>query len=530
MTETPPAESPIAPNEAALLRAAPVGGRFGLEELLPACGLRLDQAQSSAEALVARGLLAREEQVARRLVRGSARLIELEIGGGSLRQGGTTTVQAAQDVPGAEKSAVGAAFGWLKKQRAIAVQGQEVSAVSDAPAWALLDQLQGFLDVVAAAGPGGLPWEDLSAFPAPLREEVERRLPAKRGGKKDEELLLRVEETRTRTYLLSEAGAAARARLGEARPEVAQLTPQMLKDGSWRDVTFRPFNVAEPPALLPGRKNPYRAYLDQVKTKLLALGFEEMSGPLVETEFWNMDALFLPQFHPAREIHDVYFVQRPGGGHVHAREIEHGALEPVAREHEGRGGTGSRGWAYDFDRERTKRLVLRSQGTALSARWLPWHREHKGAASPGKYFAMARCFRYDDVDATHAPDFFQVEGIVVSEGTTFRHLLGLLQLFAREVARASEVRYVPAYFPFTEPSVEVHARHPDLGWMELGGAGIFRPEVTRPHGIEHPVIAWGLGLDRMAMVALGVKDIRHLFTNNLPEGLSGLRQAAGRVL
>jgi phenylalanyl-tRNA synthetase alpha chain len=143
---------------------------------------------------------------------------------------------------------------------------------------------------------------------------------------------------------------------------------------------------------------------------------------------------------------------------------------------------------------------------------------------------MARCFRYDDVDATHAPDFFQVEGIVLSEGTSFRHLLGLLQLFAREVARASEVRYVPAYFPFTEPSVEVHVRHPDLGWMELGGAGIFRPEVTRPHGVDCPVIAWGLGLDRMAMVALGVKDIRHLFTNNLPEGLGSLRQAAGKVL
>lgn len=530
MTDTLPPETPIAPNEAALLRAAEAGRRFGLEELLPACGLRADQAQSSAEALVARGLLAREEQVARRLVRGEARLIELDIGGPGLRQGGTTTVAAAQDLPGAGKSAVGAAFGWLKKQGALRVDGQDVRAVPDSPAWALLDQLQGFLDVVAAAGPGGLPYEDLTACPGALREEVERRLPGKRGGKKDEPLLLQVHETRTRTYVLTAAGEAARARLGDARPEVAQLTPQMLKDGSWREVTFRPFNVAEPPALLPGRKNPYRAFLDQVKTKLLGLGFEEMTGPLVETEFWNMDALFLPQFHPAREIHDVYFVQDPAGGHVHAREIEHGALEPVALEHEGRGQTGSRGWAYDFDRQRTKRLVLRSQGTALSARWLPWHRQHKGAAAPGKYFAMARCFRYDDVDATHAPDFFQVEGIVLSESTSFRHLLGLLQVFAREVARANEVRYVPAYFPFTEPSVEVHARHPDLGWMELGGAGIFRPEVTRPHGIEHPVIAWGLGLDRMAMVALGVKDIRHLFTNNLPEGLSSLRAAAGKVL
>lgn len=520
------ATPPIAPNEAALLRAAPEGGRFALEQVLGPAGLRPDQAQSSAEALVARGLLAREEQVQRRLLRGTARLVELLIGGGAgFRAGGASlTVQQAQDVPGAAKAAVGAAFGWLKKQGAVKAEGPQVSAVPGAPAWALLDQLQAFLDVVAAAGPGGLPYEDLKAYPAPLEAEVEARLPSKRGGKKEDEVLLRVEETRTRTYALTPAGAAARQGLGAARPEVAQLTPQMLKDGSWREVTFRAFNVAEPPPLLPGRKNPYRAFLDQSKQKLLALGFEEMTGPLVETEFWNMDALFLPQFHPAREIHDAYFVQRPGGGHVFAREIEGGALEPVAREHEGRGPTGSRGWGYQFDRQRTKRLVLRSQGTALSARWL------QKARKPGKYFAMARCFRYDYVDATHAPDFFQVEGIVASEKTSFRHLLGLLRLFAREVARATEVRYVPAYFPFTEPSVQVDVKHPDLGWIELGGAGIFRPEVTRPHGVDCPVIAWGLGLDRMAMVALGVKDIRHLFTNNLPDGVGGLRQAAERKL
>jgi phenylalanyl-tRNA synthetase alpha chain len=128
---------------------------------------------------------------------------------------------------------------------------------------------------------------------------------------------------------------------------------------------------------------------------------------------------------------------------------------------------------------------------------------------------MARCFRYDQVDATHACDFFQVEGIVLGEEINFRTLLGLLQLFAMEVARAREVKFLPAYFPFTEPSVELHVRHPKLGWMELGGAGLFRPEVTRPLGVEVPVIAWGLGLDRMAMVALEISDIRDLFSTDL---------------
>ncbi len=134
---------------------------------------------------------------------------------------------------------------------------------------------------------------------------------------------------------------------------------------------------------------------------------------------------------------------------------------------------------------------------------------------PGKYFAIARCFRYDQVDATHASDFFQIEGIVLGENMNFRHLLGLLKLFADEVAHAEEIRFTPGYFPFTEPSVELHAKHPVLGWMELGGAGIFRPELTRPLGVDATVLAWGLGLDRMAMNALGIDDIRQLFTTDL---------------
>ena len=514
-------DAPLAPNEAALLRAVPGERSFGLEEVLAASGLREDQARSSAEALVIRGWLGKEELVERRLVRGNARLLELEIG--ARLQGGPLGIKEVQQLPGAPQGAPGAAFGWLKRKGAVKVDGPNVSLVADAPAWQLLRDLQALLDRL---GPQGLPADQV---PAGLRAEVEERLPPKRG-KQPEAVLLREEETRTRSYKLTNLGETARARLGSARAEVAQLTSAMLKDGSWRSVSIRPLNVAEPPPFVPGRRNPYRAYLDQVKQRLLALGFEEMTGPLVETEFWNMDALYLPQFHPAREIHDVYFVQEPGkpGERVHARRIVGPAadaagaievnVEGVALEHEGRGVTGSRGWGYDFDRERTRRLVLRSQGTALSARWL------QKAKRPGKYFGMARCFRYDEVDETHAPDFFQVEGIVVSEQTSFRHLLGLLTTFGRELAGAEEFRFVPAYFPFTEPSVQIDVKHPQIGWMELGGAGIFRPEVTRPHGVDCPVIAWGLGLDRMAMVARGVRDIRHLFTNNLPDGVGGLRR------
>ena len=88
-------------------------------------------------------------------------------------------------------------------------------------------------------------------------------------------------------------------------------------------------------------------------------------------------------------------------------------------------------------------------------------------------------------------------------------------MFAKEFADTEEIRLVPAYFPFTEPSVELMAKHPDLGWIELGGAGIFRPEMLKPLGVRVPVIAWGIGVDRLAMFKLGINDIRDLFSHDL---------------
>jgi phenylalanyl-tRNA synthetase alpha chain len=322
--------------------------------------------------------------------------------------------------------------------------------------------------------------------------------------------LFRISDTVDKQFVLTETGQAVLALVlerGMTGEEISQLTPQMLKDGSWKTGTFRAYNVEGAfPRIVAGKKNPYRQFLDFAKRKLIALGFEEMRGSLVESEFWNMDALYMPQFHPARAIHDAYYVKEP----THCKELLEPNASNVAAMHSSGGESDSKGWQYQFDKERTKRLVLRSQGTALSARQLA-----NAPKIPGKYFAIARCFRYDAVDSTHAPDFFQVEGIVLGEEINFRHLLGLLKLFALEVARSKEVRFAPDYFPFTEPSVEVSMKHPVLGWVELGGAGIFRPEVTKPHGIAVPVIAWGLGLDRMAMVALDIHDIRDLFSVDL---------------
>ncbi len=316
-------------------------------------------------------------------------------------------------------------------------------------------------------------------------------------------------ERETVTYKLVPQAAEVKAALEKAGitgKELGEVTPKMLASGEWKNGTFRGYNISLQPArLIPGRTNPYVQFLESVKDKLCSLGFQEFDGPLVETEFWNGDALFMPQFHAARDIHDVYRIKNP----THAKSIEEPYLSNIARVHENGGDSGSRGWNYTFDREFTRRLILRSQGTVLSA-----HQLHK-AEVPGKYFGIARCFRYDKVDATHLSDFYQTEGIVIGEQANLRTLLGFLKMFATEIAGATEVKYVPGYFPFTEPSVEVHIKHPVLGWFELGGSGIFRPEVTKAMGIDAPVLAWGIGIDRMALMALGLNDLRELFCEDI---------------
>lgn len=418
----------------------------------------------------------------------------------TIQSGAEITLAGLPEQLGLDQAEAGTAVGALKKSAVVTVGRGGVLELVPGADLKPFESVTSLIATVAQAG--SLDLEDLPS----AQQELLAGMYRKRGKAKG---VLRVDEHRSRSYGLTRLGGELAGRLKDrvVSEEIGQLTPQILADGSWKDKRFRRYNIAlKPPRVSVGRKHPYRAYLDRVKAKMVAMGFQQMSSPLVQSEFWNNDALFMPQFHPARDIHDVYFVADP----KHSRPIPEPFYSNVAAVHGNGGDTGSTGWNYRFREMQTRRLVLRSQGTADSARKLA-----EGPDVPGKYFSIARCFRYDQVDATHAPDFFQVEGIVLGEGINFRTLLGLLALFARELARATDVKFVPAYFPFTEPSVEMHARHPKLGWIELGGAGLFRPEVTRPLGVDVPVIAWGLGLDRMAMVALDIHDIRDLFSSDL---------------
>ncbi|MFA4669351.1 phenylalanine--tRNA ligase subunit alpha [Pyrococcus kukulkanii] len=293
----------------------------------------------------------------------------------------------------------------------------------------------------------------------------------------------------------------------ELKKEVTTLTPELISTGRWREVEFKPFNIKAPvKRIYPGKKQPYRVFLDKIRRRLIEMGFIEMTvDSLIETQFWNFDALFQPQNHPAREWTDTYQLKYPEKGHLPDKEL----VEKVKTAHE-KGLAGSRGWGYVWSPERAMLLMPRAHATALSARQLA-----KGVQIPGKYFTIQRVFRPDVLDRTHLIEFNQIDGFVVSEDLTFRHLLGILKRFAIEIAGAKKVKFFPDYYPFTEPSVQLSAYHPELGWVEFGGAGVFREEMTEALGIKEPVIAWGIGIDRLAMFKLGIDDIRYLFSYDL---------------
>ena len=290
---------------------------------------------------------------------------------------------------------------------------------------------------------------------------------------------------------------------------IDSISPKIIKSGDWKNTKFRRYDVEiNVPKIFAGKKQHYRRFLDDVRKKFLSLGFKENFGPLVETDFWDMDALFMPQFHSARDIHQGYYIKEP----KHSTTLPKDIVQKVKQAHETGSDTGSTGWKYDFDVKRTHRNILRTHDTSISSRLLA----SKDLEVPGKYFQIARCFRYDVIDATHLSDFNQVGGFIIEEGINFRHLKGLLKMFAEEFCNTDQIKITPSYFPFTEPSVELHAKHPELGWVELAGSGIFRPEMVKPlTGKDVPVIAWGIGLDRLAMFKLGIKDIRNLFSHDL---------------
>ncbi|MEK6969672.1 MAG: phenylalanine--tRNA ligase subunit alpha [Nanoarchaeota archaeon] len=321
--------------------------------------------------------------------------------------------------------------------------------------------------------------------------------------KKRKDFLI-VEESKTTTIKLTDLGTElASSDLGGE--VINRLTAGMLKTGSWKDQQFRAYDVEiNVPEKFPGKKHFVNEAIEYIKTIFLEMGFTEMQGNYLQSAFWDLDALFVPQDHPAREMQDTFYL----AGKAKLPSL----WEKIKVVHETGGDTGSKGWRYKFSKEETEQLLLRTHTTVLSAHTLA---NLKKEDLPAKFFAVGKVFRNETLDWKHLFEFYQVEGIVVDPQANLKHLKGYLTQFYKKMGY-EKVRMQPAHFPYTEPSLEVYVFHPiKKEWIELGGAGIFRPEVVKPLlGFDCPVLAWGQGMERIISDYWSFADLRDLYKND----------------
>ncbi len=315
--------------------------------------------------------------------------------------------------------------------------------------------------------------------------------------------LLEKNETKQRTISINEEGLALAAQGISLEEDITQLTGQMLKSGNWKGKTFRPYNIEKPPRKIYAAKaHPYQRLIDEMREIFLEMGFTEIKGDIIQSSFWNFDALFQPQDHPAREMQDTFHLDTTS-------ELPEEYVETVCSMHETGGNLDSIGWGGKWSPEIAQRNVLRTHTTAVTINYLSEHTE-----PPVKAFCIDRAYRRETIDPTHTPEFEQLEGIIMDRNMSFANLLGCLKEFYHRMG-FENVRFRPGYFPYTEPSVEPEVYVEGLGWVELGGAGVFRKEVTEPLGIDYPVLAWGLGVSRVAMLKIGLKDLRDLYQSDI---------------
>ena len=222
-----------------------------------------------------------------------------------------------------------------------------------------------------------------------------------------------------------------------------------------------------------GGLHPVTLTLQRIEQLFHSIGFEVATGPEIETDFYNFTALNIPEDHPARAMHDTFYIDEAN----------------VLRTH-------------------TSPVQVRYMENALKNNKTP----------PLKIIAPGRVYRVDS-DATHSPMFHQVEGLCVDEDISFANLKGVVQDFLQKFFERDDlvVRFRPSFFPFTEPSAEMDMSW-NGGWLEIGGCGMVHPEVFKHVNVDHEKyrgFAFGLGVERLTMLRYGVNDLRHFFNNDL---------------
>ncbi|MEK6935196.1 MAG: phenylalanine--tRNA ligase subunit alpha [Nanoarchaeota archaeon] len=322
--------------------------------------------------------------------------------------------------------------------------------------------------------------------------------------------IIDIQDKKIISFSLTELGEQLiKTDLNKSENLLELLTPALIKSGQWKGKKFRRYDITSPiPKITGGKRHFVNQASDYAKEIWLEMGFKEMTGNMIQSGFWNFDVLFTAQDHPVREMQDTFFIKDKI-----AKLSDKKLVEQIKEAHEGKI-KGSKGWQYDWKEDDAKRVVLRTHTTCLSAQTLKEIAKNK--EFPAKYFALGKCFRNETVDWSHGFEFNQTEGIVIDENANFCQLLGYLKEFFSKMGY-EKIRIRPGYFPYTEPSLEIDVFHPvHKKWIELGGAGMFRPEVTIPIFGKHiPILAWGPGFDRIIMEFFNITDLRDMYSNDI---------------
>jgi len=417
-------------------------------------------------------------------------LLEQRIWDWLSQQEGKVGMKELQSSDVVEKRESGAGIGLLKDLGIQLERGQFVVPSTTGAITATLEMRAAFISQLSDVGGTGTLENDLD------NSQIDY-FAARKG-------IINSSEEVVRTWKLTTEGRAVKESDLEERLLVADITPELLQGEEWRSADFKPYDVSrEAPTPQVGKAHPMQALIERIRAIFLEMGFTEIDGDYVTTAGWNMDALFIPQDHPAREMQDTFYLDNPKSVPIPTERTNQ-----WADVHEHGGETGSTGWGGEFSSEISEKGMLRTHTTVNTVRHL-----EENPDKPCRVFSIGRVFRKESIDRTHLPEFHQIEGIIMEPGASLPMLVTTLKEFYAKMGYP-EVRVRPAYFPYTEPSMEVEVKWRGQ-WLELGGSGIFRPEVTEPLGVKWPVCAWGMGLERLAMLVLGLDDIRQLYISDL---------------
>jgi phenylalanyl-tRNA synthetase alpha chain len=473
-----------------------LGGRSSVAQIIKTSGLAHAAVMRAALSLSAKKLLQIHEQKQTTIAlseegkqHAEKGLPERRLIRALIKLGSEATVEETVNEAALERDFTTIASGWLHRKNWVTMKGNMLKT-SEEPPMEVDEKLLSLLQEKSS-----LLIESLSKEMKSAAYVLKKRN------------LIEMDEKTLRELELTEAGRRLVKRGIKAVEEVSQLTPELILSKKWRKIKLRKFDVTAPgPVVYPGKIHPVQEIIQMVREAFLEMGFTEIRGPIVQTAFWNFDALFQPQDHPAREMMDTFYLAQPKEGKLPRKNF----VEAVAKTHENGWTTGSRGWQYKWNPQEAKRLIMRTHTTAVTIHYLAEHRE-----PPVKVFSVDHIYRNERLDYKHLAELYQIEGIIMDKNVTLRDLIGTLKEFYLKLG-LKRVEFWPSYFPYTEPSAQATAYVPELEtWIELCGMGIFRPEVVEPFGIKHPVLAWGGGLERLVMLKLGVDDIRFLYKNDL---------------